>query len=163
MFSILRRKVARLVRTRRDCENMAENWPKVKARHTRRVSPWMAIIEREVEFAPGAECEIYHAVSQQDYIAIVAAVPDGRLPLVRQYRPALESFTWELPPGLIDPDEDPAACCRRELTEETAARIVHELGCYAPCTSRLSNRVHPSAERKPTEPEIEIKLVVSRN
>jgi hypothetical protein len=82
---------------------MAENWPKVKARHTRRVSPWMAIIEREVEFAPGAECEIYHAVSQQDYIAIVAPVPDGRLPIVRQYRPALESFTRELPAELIDP------------------------------------------------------------
>ena len=136
---------------------MAEDWPKVKARHTRRVSPWMAIIEREVEFAPGAECEIYHAVSQQDYIAIVAALPDGRLPIVRQYRPALESFTWELPAGLIDPDEDAVACCRRELMEETgfAARAVHALGCYAPCTARLSNRVHSfyveidsSAERK---------------
>ena len=33
---------------------MAADWPKVKARHTRHVSPWMAIIEREVEFAP--EC-----------------------------------------------------------------------------------------------------------
>ena len=148
---------------------MAEDWPKVKARHTRRVSPWMAIIEREVEFAPGAECEIYHAVSQQDYIAIVAALPDGRLPIVRQYRPALESFTWELPAGLIDPDEDAVACCRRELMEETgfAARAVHALGCYAPCTARLSNRVHSfyveidsSAERKrPTEPGIELKLV----
>ena len=98
-------------------ENVAEDWPKVKTRHTRRVSPWMAIIEREVEFAAGAECEIYHAVSQQDYIAIVAALPDGRLPIVRQYRPALESFTWELPAGLMDPDEDVfAACCRRELS-----------------------------------------------
>ena len=39
-------------------------------------------------------------------IAIVSALPDGRLPIVRQYRPALEGFTWELPAGLIDPDED---------------------------------------------------------
>src|SRR5271169_5201437 len=115
-----------------------------------------------------AQSVIYHAVSQQDYIAIVAALPDSRLPIVRQYRPALESFTWELPAGLIDPGDDAVACCRRELMEETgfAARIVHALGCYAPCTSRLSNRVHsfyvevdPSAEGKPTEPEIEIKLV----
>ena len=51
---------------------MDEGWPKIKARNTKRVSPWMAIIEREVEFAPGTEREIYHAVSQQDYIAIVA-------------------------------------------------------------------------------------------
>jgi len=147
---------------------MDEGWPRIKARNTKRVSPWMAIIEREVEFAPGAEREVYHAVSQQDYIAIVAALPDNRFPIVRQYRPALESFTWELPAGLIDPDEDAAACCRRELIEETgfAARAVHALGTYAPCTARLSNRVHsfyveidPNVDRKPAEPGIELKLV----
>jgi ADP-ribose pyrophosphatase len=146
---------------------MDEGWPKIKARNTKRVSPWMAIIEREVETAPGAEREIYHAVSQQDYITIVAALPDSRLPIVPQYRPALESFAWEFPGGLIDPDEDAAARCRRELMEETgfAARSVHALG-YAPCTARLSNRVHsfyveidPSVEGKPTKPGIELKLV----
>jgi|SRR6516225_7575487 hypothetical protein len=79
---------------------MAEDWPKIKARRTTQVSPWMAIIEREVEFAPGAEQELYHAVGQQDYIAIVATLPDGRIPIVRQYRPTLESFTWNYPPGL---------------------------------------------------------------
>ena len=148
--------------------NMDEGWPKIKARNTKRVSSWMGIIEREVEFAPGAEHEVYHAVSQQDYIAIVAALPDSRFPIVRQYRPALESFTWELPAGLIEPDEDAAACCRRELMEETgyAAHAVHALGTYAPCTARLSNRVHsfyveidPNVESKPTEPGIELKLV----
>ena len=148
---------------------MAEHWPKIKARRTTHVSPWMAIIEREVEFAPGAERELYHAVGQQDYIAIVAALPDGRIPIVRQYRPALESFTWELPAGLVDPGEDAAACCRRELMEETgfAARTVHALGCYAPCTARLSNRVHSFfaeidsiTERKGVaESGIELKLV----
>ena len=52
--------------------------------------------------------------------------------------------------------------------EETgfAANSVHALGSYAPCTARLSNRVHsfyvvidPSVEGKPTEPGIELKLV----
>ncbi len=40
------------------------------------------------------------------------------------------------------------------------------VGSYAPCTARLSNRVHsfyveidPNVERKPTEPGIELKLV----
>ena len=147
---------------------MAENWPKIKARRTTRVSPWMTIIEREVEFAPGAERELYHAVGQQDYIAIVAALPDSRIPIIRQYRPALESFTWELPAGLVEPGEDAIACCRRELMEETgfAAGAVHALGSYAPCTARLSNRVHSFfaevdliAERKPAESGIELKLV----
>jgi 8-oxo-dGTP pyrophosphatase MutT (NUDIX family) len=128
----------------------------------------MAIIEREVELAPEAEIELYHAVGQQDYIAIVATLPDSRLPIVRQYRPALESFTWELPAGLLDPGEDAAACCCRELMEETGftARAVHALGCYAPCTARMSNKVHsfyveidPRVEGKATETGIEVKLV----
>lgn len=147
---------------------MAEHWPRIRARRTTRVSPWMAIIEREVEFAPDGKPQLYHAVDQQDYIAIVAALPDGRIAIVRQYRPALERFTWELPAGLVDPGEDPAACCRRELMEETgfAARAVHALGCYAPCTARLSNRLHsffvatgPLAAGKPAEPGIEPKWV----
>ncbi len=147
---------------------MTEKWPKIKARRRTRVSPWMAIIEREVEFARGAKPDLYRAVDQRDYVAIVAQLPDGRIPIIRQYRPALESFTWELPAGLLDEGEDPAACCRRELMEETgfAALSVHPLGRYAPCSGRLSNRLHsfyvtvgPVAENKRLEPGIELKLV----
>ena len=76
------------------------DWPKIKARRTTKISPWVEIIEREVEFTPGAVAELYHAVGQQDYIAIVARTPDGRIPIVRQYRPALEGYTWELPAGM---------------------------------------------------------------
>jgi ADP-ribose pyrophosphatase len=122
-----------------------KDWPKIRSRRTTTISQWMSIVAREVEFAPGASPELYHAVDQQDYIAIVARTPDGRFPLVRQYRPAIESFTWELPAGLVDRDEEPAAGCRRELLEETGfpARAVHALGMpAAACTGRLSNRIH---------------------
>ncbi len=144
------------------------DWPKIKARRTIDVSPWMGLIERTVEFAPGAKPELYHAVAQQDYIAIVALTADGRIPIVRQYRPSLEQFTWELPAGMVDKDEDAASCCRRELMEETGFRAIklHQLGSYAPCTARLSNRVHSFfvelAERPDaaaTEAGIETKLV----
>jgi ADP-ribose pyrophosphatase len=145
------------------------DWPKIKARRTTKVSPWMEIIEREVEFAPGAPPKLYHAVGQQDYIAIVALTPDGKIPIVRQYRPALERFTWELPAGLVDPGEAAAVTCERELMEETGypARAVHALGAYAPCTARLSNRVHSffvetgaRADGQATEAGIELKLVM---
>ncbi len=147
---------------------MAEHWPKIKARRTTTISPWMAIIEREVEFAPGAAAELYHAVDQQDYIAIVAMTPDGRIPIVRQYRPALERFTWELPAGLAEKGEAAAETCKRELMEETGfpARAVYALGAYAPCTARLSNRVHSffietgeRTEGRAAEAGIELKLV----
>jgi ADP-ribose pyrophosphatase len=123
---------------------MTEQWPRVKSRQTTRISPWVDIIAREIEFAPGAPTEVYHAVSQQEYLAIVARTPSGHFPIVRQYRPALESFTWELPAGLAEPGEDLAEGCRRELLEETGfpTRAIHPLGAAAPCSGRLSNRIH---------------------
>jgi ADP-ribose pyrophosphatase len=145
---------------------MAGDWPKIKARRITTVSPWMQIIEREVEFASGDEPHLYHAVAQADYIAIVARTPEGRIPIVRQYRPAVERFTWELPAGMVDEGETPEDCCARELQEETgfAARKVHALGTYAPCTARLSNRIHSffveTGERgASSEVAIDVKLV----
>jgi 8-oxo-dGTP pyrophosphatase MutT (NUDIX family) len=123
---------------------MGMAWPKIISRRTTRLSPWVEIIEREVEFKPGASAETYHAISQPDYVAVVARTPDGMIPIVRQFRPAVEGFTWELPAGMADEGETPAECCRRELLEETGltARAVHILGSYSPCTARLSNRIH---------------------
>ena len=121
-----------------------QQWPKIKSRHTITLSPWVDIIAREVEFAPDEPTQTYHAVGQLDYLAIVALTPDGRFPLVRQYRPALEAFTLELPAGLAEPGEDPTIGCQRELLEETGypTRAIHPLGTAAPCTGRLSNRIH---------------------
>jgi ADP-ribose pyrophosphatase len=123
---------------------MDEQWPKIKSRQTIKISPWVDIIAREVEFSPGEPTQLYHAVGQLDYLAIVALTPDGRFPIVRQYRPALEAFTWELPAGLAELGEDPAEGCRREMLEETGypTRVIHPLGTAAACTGRLSNRIH---------------------
>lgn len=49
----------------------------------------------------------------------VCVVRDGKMCLVRQYRVALGRMTLEIPAGKIDPNEDPAVCAARELTEET--------------------------------------------
>jgi ADP-ribose pyrophosphatase len=123
---------------------MTRTWPKIRSRQVTTVSPWMDIIAREVEFAPDSEPQIYHAVGQMDYLAIVALTSDGRIPIVHQYRPAIEAFTWELPAGLIEPGEEPAEAAKRELLEETGYSTVaiHSLGVGAACTGRLSNYMH---------------------
>ncbi len=52
--------------------------------------------------------------------AVLPVLPDGRVILVHQYRPALERYTWEVPAGSRDSvDEETLICAKRELTEET--------------------------------------------
>ena len=41
--------------------------------------------------------------------------------LIRQFRYAGGGMLWEIPAGVLEPGEAPAACARRELREETGA------------------------------------------
>lgn len=149
---------------------MSETWPKIRSQQVVPVSPWVELVAREIEFSPGSPTDTYHAVKQQDYLAIVALTPTGHFPIVRQYRPAVEAFTWELPAGLAEPDEEYAVGCRRELLEETGylTRAIHPLGTAFPCSGRLSNRIHSffleTAERITDfvpEPGVTVKLVTA--
>ena len=90
--------------------------PTVIRRSLTVLSPWVSIMARTVDFGNG-KIELYHAIDQADYIAILAVTPDFRIPIVRQYRPALERFTYELPAGMVDPGEAPAETCARELRD----------------------------------------------
>lgn len=94
---------------------------------------------------PGkTQAEDYHSLRQADYVSAFAVTEDGRIPLVRQYRPALEKFTLELPGGLRDGDEAPELAALRELSEETGLEAIsapYSLGCLTPDTGRLENRL----------------------
>ena len=49
---------------------------------------------------------------------IVPLLDDGRVVLIRQYRPIVGAEIWELPAGDDRGGESPEACARRELVEE---------------------------------------------
>ncbi len=57
--------------------------------------------------------------------AIVAVDGRNRVCLVDQFRAPLLRVIAELPAGKLDPGEDPAACARRELSEETGFACGH--------------------------------------
>jgi len=50
--------------------------------------------------------------------------PDPRVLLLRQFRHAADGYLWEIPAGRLDAGEDPEACARRELREETGYELV---------------------------------------
>jgi ADP-ribose pyrophosphatase len=75
----------------------------------------------------------------------VAAVDDQeRVVLIRQYRYAAGGFIWELPAGILDGDEQPAACAVRELREEVGltAREWRPLGSIVTTPGFCDERIH---------------------
>lgn len=50
--------------------------------------------------------------------AAVVPVLGDHVFLIRQYRPAIRKYIWEIPAGLIERGETPLQCVRRELAEE---------------------------------------------
>jgi ADP-ribose pyrophosphatase len=66
-------------------------------------------------------------IEQWDFVAhkrgaaaVLAVLSNGNILMVRQYRPALDRYTLEIPAGARDNTEEPTEiCARRELTEET--------------------------------------------
>jgi ADP-ribose pyrophosphatase len=52
-------------------------------------------------------------------VVILPLLPDGRVLLERQFRYPNDRVFIEFPAGKIDPGEDPLACAKRELEEET--------------------------------------------
>lgn len=73
-------------------------------------SPEGEVFERDVVRHPGA-------------VSVVPIDDDGRIVMVRQYRPALDDLLLEIPAGKRDvADEPPADTAQRELGEEIGVR-----------------------------------------
>lgn len=76
-----------------------------------------------VRFPNGSEGEL-EMIRHSGASAVVPFLsdPTGEDPqvlLIRQYRYAAERYLYEVPAGRLDAGEDPQACARRELREET--------------------------------------------
>ena len=85
----------------------------------------------------------YYMLEVPDYVTVIARTADGRIPLVRQFRPVVNDESIELPSGHVDPGERPEDAARRELLEETGmiADRLELLGVLVPDIGRLVNRM----------------------
>lgn len=119
--------------------------------------PWQAVadeplqdckifgVHRATMVSPetGREHDFYR-IESPDWVNVVALTRSQELVLVRQFRQGSRIVTREIPGGMIDPGEDPAAAGVRELLEETGYRAgrVEGLGSLNPNPAIFPNRVH---------------------
>jgi 8-oxo-dGTP pyrophosphatase MutT (NUDIX family) len=71
-----------------------------------------------IRYPDGAEA-VYTVMANPDSAFVVPYFENGDTMLVRQWRHAWDESSWEVPAGTFDGDEEPLACARRELAEET--------------------------------------------
>jgi 8-oxo-dGTP pyrophosphatase MutT (NUDIX family) len=121
--------------------------------------PWFEVVVKDVRYPKQEHARPFYAVEIDDFTTVLAVDQQGRIPLVRQYRPVVERFELELPAGAVhgaSPDE----AARRELLEETGheAGELLELGSIFAEVGRLTSRAWlyfaPGARRvaEPTPP-----------
>lgn len=92
---------------------------------------------------PNGKTALREVVEHRPAVAIVAVEGDKVL-LVRQFRKAVEGEMLEVPAGVMDKDEEPESCARRELEEETGyvAQRVERLGGFYPCPGYSGEYIH---------------------
>ncbi len=80
----------------------------------------LAVDVDRVRLADGSEA-VREVVRHPGAVVVVALDREGRILLVSQFRYAVGRTLLELPAGTLGDGEEPLACARRELAEETSS------------------------------------------
>ena len=101
-------------------------------------------VERSTAVSPrDGSSHAFYRITSPDWVQIVPVTAAHEIVLVRQYRHGAQRLTLEIPAGLIEPGEDPAAAAVRECLEETGYRAgaPTPLGVLNPNPALFANRL----------------------
>lgn len=87
--------------------------------HTAFQNRWLQVDIDQVELPDGRSYDYTVLRRPQHGAAILAFDPQGRVLMQQEYRYPVDAVIWQLPGGLIDPNEPPLEAAQRELAEET--------------------------------------------
>lgn len=75
-------------------------------------------VGEESHLLPNGRRGVFEVIRHPGGAAVLPILADGRIVLIRQYRPALGRMLWEIPAGRLEAGETPEDCVHRELAEE---------------------------------------------
>lgn len=91
-------------------------------------------------------------------VAIVAIDGENNLWMVKQYRKAVEEILMEIPAGTLEKGEEPLACAKRELAEETGliAEDWQEILSYYSAPGFVTEKLHLFLAKNFTQGDINL-------
>jgi ADP-ribose pyrophosphatase len=121
-------------------------------------------VEVDTFTAPDGRTVKRDVVRHPGAVVILPVLDAERVVLLRNYRFVVSETLWEVPAGTMTPGEDPEACARRELTEETgySAAKWRSLGFLYASPGVLDEKLHlfiaEDLRAGEAQPEIEEQL-----
>ena len=69
---------------------------------------------------------------------------DGKIAIVKQFRPSINKYTWEFPAGLKDSKKNIISIAKKEVEEETGHKVknIIKLRTLFTDTGRIDNKAH---------------------
>jgi len=121
---------------------MQDDWPLLE---TTPLGDYRVLsLHRDVRHHPTRQApHTFYRLHATDWVNVVPLAPGGaEVVLIRQFRAGIGRETWEIPGGMVDPGEAPAAAALRELREETGfvGAAAEELGWVHPNPALFDNR-----------------------
>ena len=92
---------------------------------------------------PNGYVATFELISHPGAALIVPILSKNKILMLRQLRPVINSYIYELPAGTLDKGESPKSCARREIIEETgySAGKLTRLGIIYPVPGYSTEKI----------------------
>lgn len=112
-------------------------------------------LARETHCMPDKREAQFEIIQHPGGAAALPVMADGRIILIRQFRPAAKDYILEIPAGRLEEGEDAKGCVARELQEEIGyqAADIEALGSVYSSVGFCNEQIHLFVARELTTTE----------